>query len=322
MPDHLIALLAGYVFDLFAGDPHYSFHPVCLIGKLIQMLENWLRKRFPKTKEGELAAGIFLVGAVILISGGTGAALLFLLSCISPSVSFVLSSVICYQMLATKSLADESRKVYKELKAGDLKKARQAVSMIVGRDMDRLSIEGVAKAAIETVAENTSDGVIAPMFYLALFGPIGGIIYKAINTMDSMVGYRNENYLYFGRAAAWLDDAVNFVPSRISAGLMIISCAFLKLPVKEAFRIFKRDRYASSSPNSGQTEAVCAGALGIQLLGDAWYFGKLVKKPTIGDAKRTVTYQDIFTANRLLYFTSYLGIVLFILGYWAIWNIL
>lgn len=322
MPKHLIVLLAGYILDLCFGDPHFSYHPVCLIGNLIQALEKRVRRWFPDTEKGELIAGAFLAAAVIAVSGGTGAALLMLAYRLHPAAAFILSCVVCYQMLATKSLKDESMKVYRELKAGDLVKARKAVSMIVGRDTDRLTEEGVAKAAVETVAENTSDGVIAPMFYMALFGPVGGLVYKAVNTMDSMIGYKNEKYLYFGRAAARLDDIVNFVPARLAAGLMLVACAFLKLPVKEAYRIFRRDRHTSTSPNSGQTEAVCAGALGVQLLGDAWYFGKLHHKPAMGDAKRQVNYEDIATANRLLYITSYLGAVLFILGYWAVWNLL
>lgn len=321
MPLHLIALLVGYILDLCFGDPHYAYHPICLIGNLIQRLEKWLRSRFPKTEKGEILAGGVLVGMVIGISSMVGAGLLILADCFHPILSFLVASVLCYQMLAVKSLREESKKVYQELKTGDLEKARMAVSMIVGRDTERLSMEGVAKATIETVAENTSDGVIAPLFYMALFGPIGGVVYKAINTMDSMIGYKNKTYLYFGRVAAKLDDMVNYIPSRLTAGLMLIACAFLHLPVKEAYRIFRRDRYASESPNSGQTEAVCAGALGIQLLGDAWYFGELHPKPTIGDAKRMVECEDIVFANHILFISSYLGVVLLILGCWAIRNL-
>jgi len=209
----------------------------------------------------------------------------------------------------------ESMRVYKCLKQEDLEAARQAVSMIVGRDTATLDEVGVAKAAIETVAENTSDGVIAPMLYTALGGPVLGFLYKAVNTMDSMIGYKNDKYLYFGRAAAKLDDIVNFIPARISAYLMIFS-AFMSgkcFDGRNAFKIYKRDNRKHASPNSAQTEAVCAGALRIQLAGDASYFGKIVKKPYIGDAYRKVESEDIKRANRLMYLTAWLGELLCLL---------
>ncbi|MBE5865055.1 MAG: cobalamin biosynthesis protein CobD [Lachnospiraceae bacterium] len=220
-----------------------------------------------------------------------------------------------FQILATKSLRVESMRVYKCLKQEDLEAARQAVSMIVGRDTATLDEVGVAKAAIETVAENTSDGVIAPMLYTALGGPVLGFLYKAVNTMDSMIGYKNDKYLYFGRAAAKLDDIVNFIPARISAYLMIFS-AFMSgkcFDGRNAFKIYKRDNRKHASPNSAQTEAVCAGALRIQLAGDASYFGKIVKKPYIGDAYRKVESEDIKRANRLMYLTAWLGELLCLL---------
>ena len=179
---------------------------------------------------------------------------------------------------------------------------------VVGRDTALLNEEGVAKAAIETVAENTSDGVIAPMIYTAIGGPVLGFFYKAVNTMDSMVGYKNDRYLYFGRAAARLDDLVNYIPSRISAYLMIVAAYFLgsDFSGRRAFKIYQRDNRNHASPNSAQTEAACAGALGIRLAGDASYFGKLVKKPFIGDAVRPVEYEDIRRVNRLMYGTAWL----------------
>ena len=222
-----------------------------------------------------------------------------------------------YQILATKCLQVESMKVYQELKKGDIAASRKVVSMIVGRDTECLDETGVAKAAIETVAENTSDGVIAPMICTAIGGPILGFFYKAVNTMDSMVGYKNDRYLYFGRTAAKLDDIVNYIPARISALLMVISCFFCgkEFDGKRAWYIFKRDRYNHASPNSAQTEAVCAGALGIRLAGNASYFGKIVEKPYIGDAERAVETEDIKRANRLLYATAVLceAICLFVL---------
>ena len=208
------------------------------------------------------------------------------------------------------------KKVYKALKKDDLEGARYAVSMIVGRDTQVLDATGVAKAAVETVAENTSDGVIAPLIYLAIGGPILGFMYKAINTMDSMVGYKNDKYMYFGRCAAKLDDVVNYIPARISA-LLMIAVSFLPGKAydgKGAWRIWRRDRRKHASPNSAQTEAVCAGSLGVQLAGDASYFGKIVKKPTIGDAHRPVEYEDIKRANGLLYRTAILCECLALIG--------
>ena len=311
------ALAAGFILDLMIGDPRWLYHPVCLIGNLIAFLEKILRKIFPKTDKGELAAGTVEVILVCLLSGGIPFLILHILYGISVWAGFALETFWCYQLLATKSLKTESMKVYDRLKNGTLDEARYAVSMIVGRDTECLDETGVAKAAIETVAENTSDGVIAPMIYTAIGGPILGFFYKAVNTMDSMVGYKNDRYLYFGRTAAKLDDIVNYIPARISALLMVVSCFFCgkEFDGKRAWYIFKRDRYNHASPNSAQSEAVCAGALGIRLAGNASYFGKIVEKPYIGDAERAVETEDIKRANRLLYATAVLceAICLFVL---------
>ena len=217
----------------------------------------------------------------------------------------------CWQLLATKSLKDESMKVYKKLKRHDLQGSRKAVSMIVGRDTDVLDESGVTKATVETIAENTSDGVIAPMLYMAIGGAFLGWMYKSINTMDSMVAYKNERYLYFGRIPAYLDDVVNYIPARLSGLLMIAATFLVKLDGAHAFAIFKRDRYNHASPNSAQTEAVMAGALNVQLAGDAWYFGELHKKKTIGDDIRPIEAADIVRANKLLYGTAVVSLVVF-----------
>lgn len=304
----LAALLTGYVLDLIFGDPRQIYHPIRIIGNLIAVLEKGIRKVFPKTSKGELAGGTVLVVLVVLICTAVPAALLGLAAWIHPVVYWLLASFWCWQILATKSLKTESMKVYAPLKEGDLPAARRAVAMIVGRDTERLTEEGVAKAAVETVAENTSDGIVAPLIFLALGGPALGFFYKAVNTMDSMVGYKNERYLYFGRTAARLDDMLNFLPSRISAWLMILAAAFLGMDGKNAKRIYLRDRRNHASPNSAQTEAVMAGALRVQLAGDAWYFGELYKKPTIGDPFRAVEPEDIVRANRLMYLTSALAL--------------
>ena len=304
----LAALLTGYVLDLIFGDPRQIYHPIRIFGNLIAVLEKGIRKVFPKTSKGELAGGTVLVVLVVLICTAVPAALLGLAAWIHPVVYWLLASFWCWQILATKSLKTESMKVYAPLKEGDLPAARRAVAMIVGRDTERLTEEGVAKAAVETVAENTSDGIVAPLIFLALGGPALGFFYKAVNTMDSMVGYKNEQYLYFGRTAARLDDVLNFLPSRISAWLMILAAAILGMDGKNAKRIYLRDRKNHASPNSAQTEAVMAGALRVQLAGDAWYFGELYKKPTIGDPFRAVEPEDIVRANRLMYLTSALAL--------------
>ena len=237
-----------------------------------------------------------------------------------PIIGIVVESILTFYIFATKSLKDESMKVYDRLKTGTLEEARKAVSMIVGRDTTFLDETGVAKAAIETVAENASDGVIAPMFYAAIGGPVLGYFYKAVNTMDSMIGYKNDKYMHFGRVAAKLDDVMNYVPARLSAWLMII-VAFLSGKAysgKRAYFVYKRDRRKHASPNAAQTEAACAGALGIQLAGDAYYFGKLVKKEYLGDSIRAVEYEDIRRINVLMYKMSYLFLVICVIFLWCI----
>ena len=309
----LLPVAAGYLLDLLAGDPHWLYHPVRLIGKLIGILEKILRGIFPKSPSGERIAGFFLAAGTCVITFFAAAALTRGADRLGSVPALIVRSLLCYWLFAVRALKDESMKVYERLRADDPDGARRAVSMIVGRDTDRLDEEGVAKAAVETVAENTSDGIIAPMFFMVLGGPVLGWLYKAVNTMDSMVGYKNDRYLYFGRFAAKLDDVCNLVPARLSALLMILSCPLAGLDRKEAWRIFRRDRYNHASPNSAQTEAVMAGALRVQLAGDAWYFGKLYHKKTIGDPVRPVEAEDIRRANRLLYITSALGLAVFLL---------
>ena len=303
----LYALCLGFLLDLIFGDPHWLPHPVRLMGRAISGLEKALRPRFPDTPQGRRSSGRVMVILVLFIF--TAAPLVILLLCqrISPFLRLAVETVMCYQLLAARSLRDESMKVYDALCQDDLPLAREKVSMIVGRDTQKLSREQVAKAAVETVAENTSDGVVAPLFYMAIGGGVLGFFYKAANTMDSMVGYRNERYEDFGRAAAKLDDIVNFIPSRLSALLMIIAAVLPGYSAKGGWRIWRRDRFQHKSPNSAQTESVCAGALGVQLAGDASYFGVPVRKPTIGDPLRPVEAQDIRRANRLMLTTALLS---------------
>ena len=280
------------------------------IGNLISILEKVIRRFMPKTKRGEYIGGIILTVMVVSISMVIPLVIILMAKSINTYLALTVETFMCYQILATKSLKVESMKVYDELEKNDLPSARKAVSMIVGRDTKDLTFSGVAKAAVETVAENTSDGIIAPMIFIAIGGAPMGFFYKAINTMDSMVGYKNEKYMNFGRFAAKLDDVVNYLPARISAYQMILSSFFLRYDYKNAFKIYKRDRYNHASPNSAQTESVCAGALDIQLAGNAYYFGKLYEKPTIGDNIREINYDDIKKANRLLYCTSFISIVI------------
>lgn len=309
---HMIAFVCGFVLDLVFGDPHALPHPIRLIGTLIEGLEKKLLKLQMRDEKKEFYKGILLVVLVLFSTGAVAALVLVVAYWLHPVAGIVVESVMTYQILATKCLKDESMKVYQSLNEQGLEAGRVAVSMIVGRDTNVLDETGVVKAAVETVAENTSDGVIAPMLYTALGGPVLGFVYKAVNTMDSMVGYKNDKYLYFGRAAAKLDDVINFIPARISAYLMI-AAAYIggkAFDGKQAYRIYKRDRRNHASPNSAQTESVCAGALGIQLAGDASYFGKVVKKPYIGDAHRAVEREDIVRVNRLMYVTAVISEVL------------
>lgn len=311
---HIFAFIAGFVLDLLIGDPHFIPHPVRLIGSLISFCDKRLncdagynisekKLNLIKYKRGMLLAftvifATFAMSVIIIVAAYS----------INLYAGVIAEAVMTWQILATKCLRVESMRVYDALRTDGVDAGRRAVSMIVGRDTSVLDAAGVTRAAVETIAENTSDGVIAPMLYTAIGGPVLGFVYKAVNTMDSMLGYKNDKYMYFGRFAARLDDVVNFIPARISAYLMI-AAAFIggrQFDGKNAYRIFKRDRFNHASPNSAQTESVCAGALRVQLAGDAVYFGKLVKKKYIGDGLREIEYEDIKRANRLMYITAFL----------------
>ena len=312
----LCALAIGFGMDLILGDPQGWPHPVIAIGKLISLLERVLRRLFPATPRGENWAGAVLWVLTAGISAAVPALLLWGCHLVSPWLRLAAESVMCWQILAVKSLRTESMKVHAALSAGDTEGARRAVSMIVGRDTARLDRAGIARAAVETVAENTSDGVIAPMLFLALGGPVLGFFYKSVNTLDSMVGYKNEKYLYFGRFSAKLDDVLNWIPARISGILMVLASPFSGLSMGQAFRIYRRDRRNHASPNSAHTEAAAAGALGVRLAGNAWYFGKLYEKPSIGDALRPVEHEDIRRVNRLMYVTAVLALAVCALARW------
>lgn len=306
----LCALVCGFALDFLLGDPHALPHPIVGIGKLISTLEKLFRRIFPKLPRGERAAGALLWLAVVSISAGIPLALLYVCGKISPWLRLAIESIMCWQVLAAKSLRDESMKVYYALAAGDLESARYAVSMIVGRDTERLDAAGIARAAVETVAENTSDGVIAPLLFLAIGGAPLGFFYKAVNTMDSMLGYIEPPYRDFGRFAAKADDVANFIPARVSALLMLAAGGLLRLDAKNGVRIFVRDRMKHASPNSAQTESVCAGLMGLRLAGDAWYHGVRHEKEYIGDARREIENEDILRACRLMYVTAILALAI------------
>lgn len=303
------AILAGFALDLILADPAWMPHPVVIMGKAITALEKRLRKHFPDSEKGLLHAGRVLAAVLplgtLLLTGGV----CWLAGRIHPVLGFLVQTLWCWQALAAKGLYIESTAVQTQLEKHDLPAARKAVSRIVGRDTASLSEAGVAKAAVETVAENFSDGVIAPLLYMLLGGAPLALTYKSINTMDSMVGYKNEKYLYFGRAAAHLDDAANWVPSRLAALLWILSAGVCGQSMKDAFRIWRRDRRRHASPNSAQTESACAGALGVQLAGPAYYFGQYYDKKTIGDDTRPIEAKDIARTNRVMLTGSALALV-------------
>ena len=307
----LYALILGFFLDLLIGDPHGIPHPVVYIGKLIDVTEKGMRKMFPKTVRGENFAGAAVWLIVVTVSAGIPLLVLHLAYGANCWLGLLLETILCAQILATKSLKTESMKVYQALQTGDLSKARYAVSMIVGRDTQYLDEAGVTRAAVETVAENTSDGIIAPMLFLAIGGAPLGFFYKAVNTMDSMLGYVEMPYKNVGLVPAKMDDFFNWLPARISAFLMLAAGGLLGMDVKNGWKIFKRDRYNHSSPNSAQTESVCAGLLGLRLAGDAWYHGVLHKKKFIGDPLREIVPEDIPLACRLLYGTAFLGLLVF-----------
>lgn len=299
-----ISIVLGFLIDFIVGDPYNMPHPVRWIGKLISFIE----KRARKCKNLVLS-GYIIVFVVVIVTGILSFGLIYICWRINKNLAIFVNCIMCFYTLAMRCLKNESMKVAFELENNNIEGARKAVSMIVGRDTQSLDTIGVAKAAVETVAENLSDGVIAPLFYMFIGGGPLAIVYKAVNTMDSMLGYKDEKYIDIGRCCAKLDDIVNFIPSRLSAIFMITATFVLRYDYKNAFKIWKRDRFNHASPNSAQTEAVCAGALNIQLAGDAYYFGKLYKKKFIGDKNRDIEYKDIERTNDIMYVSSVIFLI-------------
>lgn len=301
-----IPLILGFILDCIIGDPYKMPHPIKLIGRLIGGLEKLVRSRMKNLRSG----GVILALTVIILSTAAPLALLIICYCLNLFLGIAVETVLCCYMLAARCLWNESMKVCKAAESGNTEAARKAVSMIVGRDTAVLDRDGIVRAAVETVAENTSDGITAPIFYMGIGGAVGGFFYKAANTMDSMIGYKDEKYADIGRFAAKLDDVLNYIPSRLTALLMVIAAPICGLDGRNAFRIWKRDRRKHASPNSAQTESVCAGALHVRLAGDAYYFGKLHKKPYIGDDDRPIESEDIRRANRLMYVSAVLMLII------------
>ena len=304
------AVIAGFALDCVLGDPRWLPHPVVWMGKAITFAEPRLRALFPATPGGQRAAGTALAALLPLLAFCLTLGVLALANLLHPAIRFLLETFWCYQLVAACELRRQSLHVVRELQRAGLPAARVAVARIVGRDTAALSEEGVLKATVETVAENTTDGVIAPLFYLMLGGAPLGMLYKAANTLDSMVGYKNERYRHFGWASARLDDVLNWLPSRLAALCLIAAAPLAGLSAPGAARIWRRDRRKHASPNAAQTEAAMAGALGVRLAGPASYFGVACAKEHIGDALRPIEAEDVARADRLMYAGSVLALLL------------
>lgn len=305
----MLAFWLGYLADLIFGDPYWMPHPIRLIGKLIESAEKTIRK-FAKGEGALKFGGVLLLIVVVSVSFAVPFGILKLASGVSPYLALAIEVLMVYQILATKCLDVETAKVRKKLELGDLEGARHAISMLVSRDTEKMNEEDIIKAAVETMTENIVDGIISPMFYIAIGGAPLGFAFKAVNTLDSMVGYKNDKYLNLGWASAKFDDLANFIPARLTALLVIVAAFVLRLDYKNAYKILLRDKRNHSSPNSPLSEAPAAGALRIQLGGKAWYFGEMSMKPTMGDPLEEPTVRHIVKSSQLMYATSFIGILL------------
>ncbi|MEI7817875.1 MAG: adenosylcobinamide-phosphate synthase CbiB [Desulfuromonadales bacterium] len=300
-PDTLIILLA-LLLDLTIGDPHWLPHPVVAIGRLIHKLDQVLRRDWLN----ERLAGVFLLLLVVFCSAGTTWILLRVITNLLPLAGWIAGIIISATCLATRSLHKESSRVASALLAGDLAEARLYLSYIVGRDTDQLEEPEIWRALVETVAENTSDGIIAPLFWLTLGGPVGAMAFKAVSTLDSMVGYKSQRYLYLGWASARMDDLLNYIPARISALLIVMAAPFSGCSAADAARITLRDCLKHPSPNSGHPEAAAAGALGVRLGGAATYGGIISWKEFIGDQQQLLDERTYRSMIKLMYISTLL----------------
>ena len=301
--------MLGFALDALLGDPKWFPHPVCAVGKLISCMEKLLRRLFPPRKGAMIFAGVVLWIVVCGVSFAVPFLVLRFLSRINFWLGFAANSILCWLIFARKSLSEAGQHVYRAVKES-VEEGRKAVAWYVGRDTAALPEEGVIKAAVETIAENLTDGVVSPLIYMLIGGAPLGMLYKAVNTLDSMVGYHNEKYEYLGKFSAKMDDIFNFIPARLSALCIIAGAGMLRLDNRSALRIYRRDRNLHKSPNAGQTESACAGALHIQLGGDASYFGKTVRKAAFGDPLRRVNRTDILATIDLMNAASVLALAL------------
>ena len=314
---HLAIITLGYLMDLLVGDPYWFPHPVRLMGWYINQAQKWIRRAFP-TDRGLKFGGVLLLLSTVLLTLAITIGIVLGLKAISPIAAFIGQVLLCWMILSTKGLAYEANMVKKALEIG-LEEGRNRVGYIVGRDTAELSEQEVIKATIETVAENTTDGIVSPLLYLCLGGVYAGMVFKAVSTLDSMVGYMNKKYQHIGWASAKTDDVLNYIPARITGYLMVLSAWLLHLDFRGSFRIMKRDHANHKSPNCAWSESAVAGALGIQLGGTHLYFGEEVYKPTIGDDERPATPEDIQTTNAIMYWTAFLALILFTIITFEVW---
>jgi len=303
-----LVIVIAFILDLIIGDPQNPLHPIRFIGSGIRLGVCAYKKMHIQSNVAQFIAGMVLSLAILAISYASTWFITRSFYTLNHRTGLVIEAVICYFLIAPKALKVESTKVYRSLISGDIEGARKNLSYIVGRDTKNLSICEIVTATVETISENLSDGVIAPLIFIFIGGAPLGMAYKAVNTLDSMIGYRNKDFEFFGKFAARLDDIINFIPARVSAILMIGGCLFTGADTQGAARIYARDRRNHKSPNSAQTESVCAGALGIRLGGESVYKGVLVSKPTIGDNVNEPAPKHILAANRLMYAATIIAV--------------
>ena len=311
-------LTIGFILDLLIGDPNNPFHPVRGIGLLASKLETIFRKLL---KNSLKIAGLIVWMITIILTFAITYGIIFVCMKINKYLGIIVQGIIIYFCISAKGLVVEGYKVIKYLNEGNIEKSRKQLSYIVGRDTESLDSKGITRAVIETIAENMSDGVIAPILFAGIFGAAGSMAYKAVNTMDSMFGYKNDKYMDFGYFPAKLDDVFNYIPARLTGILIIISSFFLKRDYKNSFKIYKRDRYNHTSPNSAHPEAAMAGALDIQLGGANYYFGKIVEKPVIGDKIKEIEINDVKKTAEILYLSAVMGFILMVIIKFIIYRI-
>lgn len=306
-------IILAFLLDCVLGDPYNFPHPVKFIGKYIKFFENKVLKKVHSDKELKYKYGFILLVTTCLIVYGSTFVILFVAKSINIYLFYILNIILLWTSIAPKCLANEAYKVYKELVNKNIDEARKKISYLVSRDTKELDFQSIAKATIETVFENTSDGIIAPLFFAAIGGTPLAMSYKAVSTLDSMVGYHNQKYEHFGFFSAKADDILNFIPARVSGLLIVVSSVFLNYDYKSSWEIFLRDRKNHKSPNSAHPEAAGAGALSIRLGGSTSYFGKVTNKPYIGNLIKEIEATDIIKSIKLMYTSTIIWILILVL---------